>query len=186
MAEELAMDHFHYQDIGFDGVYLLNGIEVTPFHSGEEVSIQNITSLHSAVFKALCTCNVKLTGNMIRAMRTELDLSQPHLGRLLGWSDRQSLALCEAGKKRMPFAQQYILKSHVLSHIDGNTSIHCFTELVVAEAPDHFEFRFTGSGWEWANTVHREPEIHSIPQPRRRFGWSESVGMGEAADVVIG
>jgi DNA-binding XRE family transcriptional regulator len=137
----------HYREIGFDGVYLLNGITVTPIGDSVETVIQNICGLHVAILRALCTCNVNLNGDMIRCMRIELDLSQTELGRILGWTDRQSLSLCELEKQKMPVAQQIILKLMVLSRVDGETSVGKFVGLIGEEAPEFFDFRFTGSEW---------------------------------------
>lgn len=138
---------YHYREIGFDGVYLLNGITVTPIGDSVETVIQNICGLHAAIMKAVCTCGIHLNGDMIRCMRIEMDLSQPELGRILGWSDRQSLSLCELGKLKMPLAQQNILKLMMLSRVYGETSVGKFAGLIEEDAPEFFVFRFTGSEW---------------------------------------
>ena len=62
-----------------------------------------------------------------------MDLSQPELGRILGWADRQSLSLCELGKQKMPVAQQIILKMLVLSRVAGDTTVGSFAEMFAAK-----------------------------------------------------
>ena len=140
---------YHYREIGFDGVYLLNGITVTPIGDSVETVIQNICGLHAAIMKAVCTCGGHLSGDMIRCMRIELDLSQPELGRILGWADRQSLSLCELGKQKMPVAQQIILKMLVLSQVAGDTTVGSFAEMFDEAGPEFFDFRFDGTEWVW-------------------------------------
>jgi DNA-binding transcriptional regulator YiaG len=154
--EERVMSVFpyEYREIGFGGVRLLNGVTVSEDADWTETEIIGIESLHHEVLLALCTCNVSLTAEMIRAMRVELDLSQPTLAKLLGWKDRQMVSLCERGKTAMPFAEQQLLKLTLASKIRRD-SLPLALERVWAAAPQTFDFAYEGKAWRWVNTPHQ-------------------------------
>lgn len=147
---------YEYREIGFGGVRLLNGVTVSEDADWLETEVIGIESLHQEALLALCTCNVSLTAEMIRAMRVELDLSQPALAKLLGWKDRQMISLCERGKTTMPFAEQQLLKLILASRIRRD-SLPLVLERVWTAAPETFDFAHNGVSWEWINAPYVAP-----------------------------
>lgn len=157
------MNGYPYNEIGFEGVVLFGGVREVDTMFGRAVEIDRIAELHHAIFKALCTCDVDLTAGMIHAMRTELELSQADLGKVLGLTDRQMVSLYERGRRKMPKAHQEVLKRRLLARIDGaKISVKSFDSQLGERAPERFEFTFEQGAWIWSNSPH-QPAISSSP-----------------------
>ncbi len=149
------MNFYHYQEIGFDGVRLFDGVTAFENNFGKGLEIRSLPVLHSKILEALCSCNVKLSGGMVFAMRTELELSQSEMGSALGLSGRQMLSLYERGEREMPLTTQQALKRMVLSKIAGSRmSLGLFDRQLVAQAPTTFDFQYGESSWLWINSPH--------------------------------
>lgn len=77
-------NRYHYTESGLDNIYLVNGFKVNKKEDREEIFIHDVHGLHKAIGKALVFKQGLLAGNEIKFIRTNLDLSQTSLGRLLG------------------------------------------------------------------------------------------------------
>ena len=75
---------YHYIESGLDTVFLTNGFRFVGSHGSEQVVIDNINGLHTAIAVSLAIQNQKLCGKEVRFLRTELLLSQASLARILG------------------------------------------------------------------------------------------------------
>jgi len=73
-------DLYHYTMCGLDYIYLSNGytIEQDPTY-GEVVSIENADALHTAIGLNIVKNLPKLTGQEIRFLRAEMDMSQQNI-----------------------------------------------------------------------------------------------------------
>ena len=85
---------YHYTGCGLKNVFLANGYRETETPYGKGVSIVDLEGLHDTIAKALVSKPAPLSGEELRFLRNELDLSQKTLAKTLGISD-QSIARWE-------------------------------------------------------------------------------------------
>lgn len=115
---------YHYVDSGLDNVYLVDGYEITVDDDGEMyVSINDLSGLHKAIAHHLICDQKTLNGKEIRYLRTYLDLSQSHLGRLLG-CDSQTVARWEKGEYHIPASSDRLFRLIGLGTLVGEVNPH--------------------------------------------------------------
>lgn len=90
---------YHYQGCGLPNVFLQNGYELTKSNYGSGVVIHDLEGLHDAIGQIIVSSKESLAGDEFRFLRTELELSQAMLAKLLG-CDEQSVARWEKGKSK--------------------------------------------------------------------------------------
>ena len=67
---------YHYKESGLNDVYLVNGFEYVETPTGRSVIIQDLDDLHDAIGEFLITERKVLSGDEIRFLRHELNMSQ--------------------------------------------------------------------------------------------------------------
>lgn len=107
---------YHYTECGLDDVYLLSGYEIEQTPHGEGVSIRNVDQLHMTIGCFLATKKKVLSGNELRFLRKEMDLTQAELGNLVGLSDQQ-VARWEKDEYEIPGAADTLTRLYYLDHI---------------------------------------------------------------------
>lgn len=112
---------FHYKGCGLDDIWLMNGYDVEKVEGEEVVSVRNLDGLWEAIAAYLVTRKKVLGGKEIRFLRTQLNLTQSELARLLG-CDGQQVARYEKGANRMPGPADRVLRMLVREHYDGEVS----------------------------------------------------------------
>lgn len=101
---------YHYTECGLSHVYLLNGHHEADSDYGVVTSISNIAGLHDAIGKTIVNKTTEpLSGDEVRFLRKEIDLSQRNLGALLGVED-QTVARWEKGTVVIPRAADILLR----------------------------------------------------------------------------
>lgn len=101
---------YHYTECGLSHVYLLNGHHEESSDYGVVTSISNIAGLHDAIGKTIVSKTTEpLSGDEVRFLRKEIDLSQKNLGALLGVED-QTVARWEKGTVMIPRAADILLR----------------------------------------------------------------------------
>ena len=90
-------------------VFLLNGYHQARSEYGTLTSISNISGLHNAIGKNIVSKKTTLSGEEIRFLRKEIDLSQKNLGLLLGVED-QTVARWEKGTVAIPRSADILLR----------------------------------------------------------------------------
>jgi putative transcriptional regulator len=113
---------YHYRESGLTNVYLVNGYEVIDSAYGKGVSIQDVDGLHAAIGLSLVRHAQELTGEEVRFLRHELDLSQAALAGLLG-VEGQTVARWEKGQTKIPGPAQRLLGSLYEESVVENTSV---------------------------------------------------------------
>lgn len=142
-------EQYHYTECGLDSVYLVNGVS---FVDGK-MTIHDIDGLHRMIGQWLVTTRKKLSGEEIRFLRHEMELSQSSLARLLGVSEQSVLRWERRRKEREngnPAAER-ALRLLYLEQSTGNTSIAEALE-AIADIEDELDrlgaFDFSDSeGW---------------------------------------
>ncbi len=118
----------HYTESGLDNVYLVNGYEVHQTPYGEGVSIHNMDGLHRLIGRWLVELPKPLTGAELRFLRTEMDLSQKHLGELMG-SNEQAVKRWEKGRaKAIPGLADRLVRVIYATYADGDGSVRQLVE----------------------------------------------------------
>ncbi|MEM6389719.1 MAG: helix-turn-helix domain-containing protein, partial [Pseudomonadota bacterium] len=100
-CHDLKDEELHYTDCGLDNIYLSNGFEIEDVDGEQYVTIHNLDGLHEAIGLHIVLEKKAPNGQEIRFLRTEMGLSQQHLGAKLGVSD-QSVARWEKGQTDIP------------------------------------------------------------------------------------
>ena len=97
----------HYTGCGLNNVFLANGYKEVETPYGKGVSIVDLEGLHDTIAKVLVEKPSPLTGEELRFLRNELDLSQKSLAQTCGVSE-QSIARWEKQGKASPEGDRLI------------------------------------------------------------------------------
>src|SRR5947209_2950954 len=90
VGEAIRDQPLRYTGCGLDDIYLLSGYEVHPDTGyGRSVSVKDLDALRRVIGEQLIRKKKFLRGKELRFLRTEMDLTQSELGRLIGYSDQQ-------------------------------------------------------------------------------------------------
>ncbi len=84
-------DCYQYTDSGLKNVWLVNGFTKKQTPYGEAVGIDNLDGLHKVIATTIINKRASLTGDELRFLRIELDLSQKAFAEYFGKTD-QSVA----------------------------------------------------------------------------------------------
>lgn len=112
---------YHYRGCGLDDVWLMSGYDVEEVDGERAVSIRNLEGLWEAIATFLVTRKKVLKGKEIRFLRTQINLTQSELARMLG-CDSQQVARYEKGENKMPGPADRVLRMLVREHYDGEVS----------------------------------------------------------------
>jgi putative transcriptional regulator len=150
MKEDNAM--YHYTESGLRNIWLVNGFRLEKTKYGKGVAFDNIAGLHKIIGKWLCNNSPRLKGSEVRFLRSEMELSQAALARLLG-NDAQSVALWEKGKVTVPKWADRLLRALYREHMGENVKVRALVEKAVElEANDvgpiRFEAEKAARGWQ--------------------------------------
>ena len=113
---------YQYRESGLDNVYLVNGFDYVETAGGRNIIIQDIDGLHEAIGRFLINERKVLSGNEIRFLRHELDMSQDTLAGILDVTE-QTVRRWEQNKLSIPRAADAILRSIYAEKIGGNKTI---------------------------------------------------------------
>jgi len=142
---------YHYTESGLRNVWLVNGYRVEKTAYGKGVAFDNIEGLHRAIGNQLCATSPRLKGSEVRFLRSEMDLSQAGLAKLLG-NDAQSVALWEKGKVTVPKWADRFLRAFYREHMGENIKIRTLVEKVASlesevKVSSRMEIERAGQGW---------------------------------------
>ncbi len=121
---------FKYEGCGLPNVWLLDGYKIIETAYGRAVSIENIESLHKAIGLHLVGLPRRLTGSELRFLRKELNLSQKHLGNIVG-RDPQSIAIWEKTDGKLPksaIGAENFVRVLFSEHVIGNVNVKRFLD----------------------------------------------------------
>lgn len=84
----MEQSRYHYIECGLPTVYLENGFEIDVVDGEECVGVDSVDQLHQTIATTLTGKSTALTGEEVRFLRVEMNLSQRRLGTLLGVEDQ--------------------------------------------------------------------------------------------------
>ena len=157
-AKEIV-DCYHYVECGLDYVYLQNGYTVEETEWGRATSVVNPDGLHRLIGERIVESGARITGQELKFIRVQMDMTQKHLGEILGYSDRQPIATQESRKTEdVSKSIDIIVRSLYKEFLKGGGS-SSITALVGkladnerADFRDRKEtFLNTDTGWEFEN-----------------------------------
>ncbi|HZK89297.1 MAG TPA: helix-turn-helix domain-containing protein [Stellaceae bacterium] len=130
-GEALKDQPLHYTGCGLDDVYLLNGYAVDNNEEyGRTISVKDLDGLRRVIGAQLVRKKL-LKGKELRFLRTEMDLTQSELGRLIGYSDQQ-VARWEKDQSRIPAPANRMIRLLVREHLSND-------RFSVREVLDHLD-----------------------------------------------
>jgi DNA-binding transcriptional regulator YiaG len=142
---------FHYTACGLKNIYLLNGFKFHQTPYGKTISIENINGLHSAIAQDIITNHPQLSGDEVRFLRKEMDLSQQRLSVLLG-VDTQTVARWEKGVTDIPTSADRIIRLLFREKSKQNPEvlklIERLNEIEDTAIDRHHCFEETKNGWK--------------------------------------
>jgi putative transcriptional regulator len=103
------MDNYHYKECGLSNIYLKNGYKIVEYEKRSGVGISNMDLLHRSIGDSILNKTFLMTGEEIRFLRIELDLSQKDLAGVLGSTD-QTVANFEKNKSPHSKADDIIIR----------------------------------------------------------------------------
>ena len=128
------MFHAKLHSCGLQGIWLKNGYTVIETDYGTAISIHNIEDLHATIGLHIVNNTPELSGEEVRFLRKELDLSQVHLSLLLGVSEASVRGW---GNNRTPITKpsDKLLRVLFSEHANGNKTviefIECLSQLMI-------------------------------------------------------
>ena len=142
---------YHYAGCGLSKVWLRNGYTVKETPYGKGVAIDNLDGLHKVIARAIVDKKAPLTGEEVRFLRVELDISQRRLGGWLGKTD-QTVALWERGIQAVPQGVDYLIRHIYRQHFNARSvyveEVERLRELDRQEYENGYLFQETGTGWQ--------------------------------------
>ncbi len=91
---------YHYTESGLSNVSLVNGYTEKETPYGDAVAIDDVDALHAAIGADLIKSPARLTGEEVRFLRQEMDLTQANLAKELK-VDGQTVARWEKGESEI-------------------------------------------------------------------------------------
>ncbi len=108
-------DMYHYTDSGLKNVWL-KGVETRQTPHGPATFIPDLDGLHRLIGERVATANRQLSGDEVRFIRGELDLSQRALAELLRVKEN-TVRRWEHGDVKIPGPAQLALSGYYLEII---------------------------------------------------------------------
>ena len=145
---------YHYTECGLDSVFLVDGyrLESDPRY-GDILTVENVLALHLEIGRYLVQRDRTLNGAEFRFLRSELDLSQRAMARVLG-TNEQSIAKWEKERSK-PVANkaaERLLRLFFASRASGGESrlatlLGRMADLDNGHADAEFRLSRSGDGW---------------------------------------
>ena len=145
------MKTYHYTMCGLDYIYLVNGYTKHDTEYGAGVSIKDADGLHKAISRYIICSSHQMTGEEVRFLRGELNISQKSLGELMGLNKQQIMRYEGDRASSIPGTADRLLRIIVAEHMNDDSLIHQIFELLRSidnEVYSNAEFKTHADGWE--------------------------------------
>jgi len=144
---------YEYRECGLAGIYLHNGYEAV-VHEGETyVSVIDTLGLHRCIGEHVVYVRKELLPEEIRFLRKTMDLTQSHLGHLMGQSSQQ-IARWEKGQSAIPGPADRLLRGIFLAKTKRPDATWTFMDLLQSietlddSPPRELAFCRDGDSWQ--------------------------------------
>lgn len=113
---------YHYTESGLKNVYLRGGYTVLEMDEEEAVSIHDVDGLHKVIGQDIINKSPALTGNEIRFLRKEMNLTQSSFAAILSVSE-DSVRGWENDRTDIPGPADKLIRIFYSKHADGSDSL---------------------------------------------------------------
>jgi len=146
-----TIEMYHYTDCGLPNIYLRGGFDVLETEEGDAVAIHNLEGLHKAIGLDLVRHMPALTGDAVRFLRKEMNLTQNIFANIIGVSE-DSVRGWENGRGDISSPADKLLRGLYLEHVNGDGSLREMTEEIARldrelAAIERRDFEECGDGW---------------------------------------
>lgn len=131
-GDAARQEPYRYRACGLDGIYLLNGYEITRHDSEEHVSIRDVDGLHKAIGRHLVTHRKGLAPTEVRFLRNTMGLTQSQLANMLG-NNSQSVARWEKGECEIPGSAEKLLRAIFLASLMTQDELSALRDLLLTK-----------------------------------------------------
>ena len=140
-----------YKECGLDDVFLISGYEVVETEHGRGLVIRDLDDLLKAISLHL-VMRKELSGQEVRFLRKQMDITQAKLGRYVGLSHQQ-VARWEKDESAITESAAAILRLLILDHLCGRVSVRKrLDEIIETDATAKNQraiFQKTSGGWRY-------------------------------------
>ena len=146
---------YHYTESGLPNVFLRGGYDVHDTEFGEATSIHNLEGLHKAIGLDIVQKAPVLTGDEVRFLRKEMDLTQTSLAGIIQVSE-DSVRGWENGRSNIPPPAAALLRLIYIDKVNGEPDVCEILEDInrldreMAEDQRQMNFEETDGGWQIA------------------------------------
>jgi putative transcriptional regulator len=140
---------YHYADCGLDYVYLKNGYVEMETAYGPASGITDVEGLHQAIALHLVKYKPRFSGAEAQFLRKHLDLSQSHLGQLIG-VDESSVRAWEKHRERITKPAERLMRALVVGKVHSveiSELLEQISHLNRDAYQNRLELEETASGW---------------------------------------
>lgn len=116
LTSEEKREPYLYRGCGLEGVYLLNGYDVTERDGERYVSIKDMDGLHKSIGRHIVVHRKALSPKEIKFLRKAMGITQGELASRLG-NNSQSVARWEKGECEIPGPEEKLLRAVFLASL---------------------------------------------------------------------
>lgn len=120
---------YRYRGCGLDGIYLLNGYEITEDDGESYVAITDLEGLHNSIGRHLVMHRKALAPKEIKFLRNTMGLTQAELAARLG-NNSQSVARWEKGQTEIPGTSEKLLRALFLASLMRDDDLSALKDLL--------------------------------------------------------
>jgi len=110
---------YHYTESGLNNVYLRDGYNTIEIDGEAAVSIHDIVGLHKVISRRIIRKSPSLSGDEIRFLRKEMNLTQSLFASIISVSDDTVLGW-ENGRTSVSGPADKLIRGVYVDHIDGD------------------------------------------------------------------
>ena len=147
---------YHYTESGLPNVYLRDGFIVRDIDGEEAVSIHDINGLHKVIGPDIISRSPALTGDEVRFLRKEMDLTQNAFSNIVGVSE-DTVRGWENGRSRVGKPEDTLIRGFYHETFNGDGGLLQIVEDIarlsreIAEEERQMRFEESSNGlWQAA------------------------------------
>lgn len=118
---------YHYTESGLDNVYLRDGYNTIEIDGEIAVSIHDLAGLHRVIGQDIIHKSPALTGDEIRFLRKEMNLTQSSFAAILSVSE-DTVRGWENERTDIPGPADKLVRGIYLEHVDGASGLRQIIE----------------------------------------------------------
>ncbi len=118
---------YHYTESGLPNVFLHGGVIMREIDGDEAVSIHDLAGLHKVIAHDIIRKSPTLTGDEVRFLRKEMDLTQSSFARIIGVSE-DTVRNWERARVAVGGPEDRLIRGFYVEHVDSNGDLRQIVE----------------------------------------------------------